>query len=126
MTKTRQGKSPKTIRNHLGVLQSIFELGQRGKWCARNPVNLGEGPKVRHNQMRIRFLNQEKLEALLPACYPDDRSDRSSKRCAIEGYASTAGRRRVAANAALMSAASPPTSTWRTADLNYRFPRARS
>jgi integrase len=38
LMKIRQGKSPKTMRNHLGVLHSVFELGQRRKWCARNPV----------------------------------------------------------------------------------------
>lgn len=72
LTKTREGKAPKTIRNHLGVSHSVVELGQRRKWCARNPVKLAEGPKVRHNQMRIRFLTQEELEALLRAPYADD------------------------------------------------------
>ncbi len=72
VAKSRQGKSPKTIRNQLGVLHSIFELGQRRKWCSRNPVKLAEGPKVRRNQMRIRFLNQEELEALVRTPYPDD------------------------------------------------------
>jgi hypothetical protein len=36
--KHANGLAPKTIRNHLGVLHSIFELGMRRGWCVRNPV----------------------------------------------------------------------------------------
>jgi integrase len=70
--KLRAGLAPKTIRNHLGVLHSIFALGQRRKWCVQNPVKLAEGPKVRRNKTRIRFLTQEEIEALLRVDYPDD------------------------------------------------------
>jgi len=70
--KRKAGKAPKTIRNHLGVLHSIFELGQRKKWCSRNPVKLAEGPRVRRNATRVRFFSQEELEALVRAPYPDD------------------------------------------------------
>jgi integrase len=70
--KLTAGLAPKTIRNHLGVLHSIFELGQRRKWCVQNPVKLAQGPKVRRNKTRIRFLTQEEVEALVRADYPDD------------------------------------------------------
>jgi len=70
--KLSAGLAPKTIRNLLGVLHSIFVLGQRRKWCVANPVKLTEGPKVRRNKMRIRFLTQEELEALARVDYPED------------------------------------------------------
>jgi integrase len=70
--KLKAGLAPKTIRNHLGILHSIFELGQRRKWCVQNPVKLAEGPKVRRNKTRIRFLTQEELEALVRTEYADD------------------------------------------------------
>lgn len=70
--KLAAGLAPKTIRNLLGVLHSIFELGQRRKWCVANPVKLAEGPKVRRNKTRIRFLTQEELEALVRVDFPED------------------------------------------------------
>ena len=51
------GLSPKTVRNHVGVLHSVSVLGQRRGWCVRNPVKLAEGPRIRSNQTRIRFLS---------------------------------------------------------------------
>src|SRR5262249_37064413 len=34
--------SPKTVRNHLGTMHSVFELGLRMGWCQRNPVKLAD------------------------------------------------------------------------------------
>lgn len=62
----------KTVRNHLGTMHSVFELGLRRGWCRSNPVKLADRPVVRHSETRIRFLDQEQLEALLAAPYPDD------------------------------------------------------
>jgi site-specific recombinase XerD len=73
IARKREGKdklAAKTIRNHLGTLHSLFELGQRRKWCADNPVKLAEGPKVRRNRTRIRFLTPVEVEALCRAPYP--------------------------------------------------------
>jgi integrase len=70
--KLRAGLAPATVRHHLGVLHSIFQLGLRRRWCQHNPVKLVDGPKIRRNALRIRFLTQEELEALLRASYPDD------------------------------------------------------
>ncbi|HWK28936.1 MAG TPA: site-specific integrase [Solirubrobacter sp.] len=71
--KTGKGAlAPKTIRNHLGVLHSIFELGRRKKWCVTNPVTLADGPVVRNNETDIRFLTPNEVDALCRHRYPDD------------------------------------------------------
>jgi integrase len=70
--KRRQGLAPKTIRNHLGALHSIFQLGQRRKWCAGNAVKLADGPKVRQNTTRIQFLSQDELEAVVRGPFSGD------------------------------------------------------
>lgn len=62
----------KTIRNHLGTLHSVFELGQRRGWCDRNPVKLADRPVLRTTETRLRFLEPAELDALLAALYPDD------------------------------------------------------
>jgi site-specific recombinase XerD len=63
--------APKTIRNDLGVLHSIFELGRRRKWCSNNAVALADGPVVRRNETDIRFLTPEEVNALRRTTYPD-------------------------------------------------------
>src|SRR3954452_10369872 len=62
----------KTVRNHLGTMHSVFELGLRHGWCNSNPVKLADGPVIRRTETRIRFLDQAQLEALLAAPFPDD------------------------------------------------------
>lgn len=62
----------KTVRNHLGTLHSVFELGQRRGWCERNPVKLADRPVLRRTETRLRFLEPAELEALLAAPYPAD------------------------------------------------------
>lgn len=62
----------KTIRNHLGTIHSVFELGLRRGWCRSNPVKLADRPVIRRTETRIRFLDQAQLDALIVAPYPDD------------------------------------------------------
>jgi integrase len=64
--------SPKTVRNHLGTMHSVFELGLRMGWCERNPVKLADRPVVKQTETRIKFLEQPELEQLLAASYPTD------------------------------------------------------
>ncbi len=75
--RTRGGRkskklSPKTIRNHLNVMHSVFEIGQRAGWCAGNPVKLADRPVIRTTETRIKFLDQPELEKLLATTYPND------------------------------------------------------
>jgi hypothetical protein len=48
--KVREGKTPKSIRNYLGLLHSIFAHAIRRGWCAENPVSLVDLPAVRRDQ----------------------------------------------------------------------------
>lgn len=67
------GKSPKTVRNVMGTMHSIFELARRRKLVAANPCQLIELPTVARDA-DIRFLDQAELEALLRAAPDDDGS----------------------------------------------------
>jgi len=64
--------APKTIRNHLNTMHSVFELGLRMGWCDRNPVKLADRPVIKSTETRIKFLDQPELEKLLALSYPDD------------------------------------------------------
>jgi integrase len=64
--------APKTVRNHLNTMHSVFEIGQRLGWCTRNPVKLADRPVIRTTDTRIKFLNQPELETLLALPYPQD------------------------------------------------------
>jgi integrase len=64
--------SPKTVRNHLGTMHSVFELGLRMGWGQRNPVKLADRPVIKQTETRIKFLDQRELEQLLAAPYPAD------------------------------------------------------
>lgn len=64
--------SPKTVRNHLGTMHSLFEIGQRLGWCTGNPVKLADRPIIKQTETRIKFLDQAELELLLAAPYPED------------------------------------------------------
>ena len=64
--------SPKTVRNHLNTMHSVFEIGQRMGWCQRNPVKLADRPVIKTTETRIKFLDQPELEKLLATPYPDD------------------------------------------------------
>ena len=45
--KLDEGKAPKSIRNYLGLLHSIFDHGVKRGWCESNPVALVEKPRAR-------------------------------------------------------------------------------
>ena len=62
----------KTIRNHVNTMHSVFDLGLRKGWCQTNPVKLADRPTLKRTETRIQFLDQEELEQLLAAPYPDD------------------------------------------------------
>jgi integrase len=63
---------PKTVRNHLNTMNSLFDIGMRLDWCRRNPVKLADRPVIRSTETRIKFLDQPELEKLLALPYPDD------------------------------------------------------
>src|SRR4029077_6713894 len=64
--------APKTVRNHLNTMHSVFEVGMRLDWCVRNPVKLADRPIIKTTETRIKFLDQHELETLLGLPYPDD------------------------------------------------------
>jgi integrase len=64
--------APKTVRNHLNTMHSLFEIGQRLGWCVGNPVKLADRPVIKQTETRIKFLDQAELEKLLASSYPDD------------------------------------------------------
>ena len=66
----REGRAPKSIRNYLGVLHSIFELGIEKGWTRENPVKRVAKPENSGNP-EIRFLTIEEVEAVLVAV-PDE------------------------------------------------------
>jgi integrase len=70
----RRGKSPKTIRNILGTLHSVFEYARRRRWIAGNPVSLVDLPTGSDPDPDIHFLDGPELEALLRA-EPAGRAD---------------------------------------------------
>jgi integrase len=64
--------APKTIRNHLNTMHSIFDIGLRLGWCQSNPVKLADRPVIKATETRIKFLDQPELEKLLAVPYPND------------------------------------------------------
>jgi len=66
----RSGKSPKSIRNYLGTLHSIFELAIDKGWATNNPVKRVAKPEDQGDP-DIRFLTLEEVEAIL-AAVPSD------------------------------------------------------
>lgn len=66
-----EGKAPKSIRNWLGFLHSIFAYAEKRKWSQGNPCKLVDLPAVDGSDPDIRFLDQGEFEAVLQAV-PDD------------------------------------------------------
>ncbi len=64
--KASEGKSPKTVRNALGLLHSIYEFGQRKGWARSNPCKLIDKPRD-DGDADIRFLEREEVEAVVRA-----------------------------------------------------------
>jgi integrase len=75
----RKGSSPKTTRNALGVLHSIFEFARREEWVLANPCSLVDKPHVDDGDPDIHFLEPEEVEALLRGV-PDDDLGRVERR----------------------------------------------
>ena len=70
----KQGQSPKTVRNVLGFLHSLFELAVARGWCHENPTTRAVAPKRRRSTDSapdLQFLTLVELEAVLRAI-PDD------------------------------------------------------
>jgi integrase len=64
--------APKTVRNHLNTMHSVFEIGMRLGWCQVNPVKLADRPVIKTTETRIKFLDQSELDRLLAVPYPED------------------------------------------------------
>ncbi len=67
----RAGSSPKTVRNQLGLLHSVFRFGQKRGWCTANPTSQVDRPRDLPTDADIRFLDGDELQALL-ARVPSD------------------------------------------------------
>lgn len=68
----KKGKAPKSIRNWVGFLHSIFVYAEKRKWSQGNPCKLVDLPAVTGSDPDIRFLDQGELEAVLQAVPADD------------------------------------------------------
>ena len=60
------GLAPKSIRNHLTLLNGIFNHALKRGWCRHNPVQLLDKPRTPNNP-DIRFLTLPEVEAILAA-----------------------------------------------------------
>jgi hypothetical protein len=56
--KSREGKAPKTIRNQLGLLHSIFAFSERRGWSQGNPCKHVDGPRALERDADVRFLDE--------------------------------------------------------------------
>ena len=65
-SKLDEGKAPKSIRNYLGLLHSIFAHGIKRGWCESNPVASVDKPRDQRDR-DIRFLTLAELEAVIQA-----------------------------------------------------------
>lgn len=58
--------APGSIRVHLCSLSAVFKSARRWGWVKQNPVRDVERPS--HSKIRVRFLSEDELKALLIAC----------------------------------------------------------
>jgi integrase len=65
--KLQAGLAPKSVRNYLGLLHSLFEYAERRDWAPGNPCRLVDRPGEEEADSDIRFLSDEELDALLRA-----------------------------------------------------------
>jgi integrase len=72
-TLQRKKLAPKTIKNVLGSLHSIFDYALRKAWVADNPCRLVDKPETEDSDPDIRFLTLDELDAVLRAI-PDHRA----------------------------------------------------
>lgn len=59
--------APRTIKNVLGSLHSIFDYALRNAWVAENPCRLVDKPATESSDPDIRFLTLDELDAVLRA-----------------------------------------------------------
>jgi integrase len=71
-TRAAAGLTPKTVRNYLGVVHSVFAHAEKRGWCCENPCRRVEFPRIPERDADIRFIDGPELEALLRAV---DRTD---------------------------------------------------
>ena len=75
--KSRDGLAPKSIRNYLGILHSVFAFAERRGLVGANPCKLVDKPQVVIPNGRIRYLAAAELDELLAtARWPTARSPR--------------------------------------------------
>ncbi len=70
----KAGRSPKTVRNVLTFLHSIFEHALENDWCVENPVRRAARPRRQRTgdaEPDVQFLTREELEAVIRAI-PDE------------------------------------------------------
>ena len=65
------GKAPKSIKNWVALLHSIFDYAIKRGWCSSNPCKLVELPRSVDVDPDIRFLDAAELHAVV-AAVPDD------------------------------------------------------
>jgi len=68
----RKGQSVKSVRNHLGLLHSIFDFAIRRDWVLSNPCKLVDKPRAAEAGADVHFLDQTELDALLGEMPEDD------------------------------------------------------
>jgi len=68
----RKGQSVKSVRNHLGLLHSIFDFAIRRDWAPSNPCKLVDKPRTVDADADVHFLDRAELDALLSATTDDD------------------------------------------------------
>jgi integrase len=76
----KKGLSPKSVRNILSYLYSVFELAKKNKWAVENPVRSAEKPGSlsKGTSNDLEFLSVNELEAVFRAI-PDETVYRTPK-----------------------------------------------
>jgi hypothetical protein len=67
----RSGRAPKTARNIISTLHSVFDLAIRKHWMDANPCKLVDLPMLKPSG-EIRYLTQPELAAVIDLGVPDD------------------------------------------------------
>lgn len=71
------GLSPKTVRNHLGLLGLMFRQAQKW-WVSENPLELVDPPPLDDAEMEM--LTAAKVARLRPCCSARSRAARTPRR----------------------------------------------
>ena len=62
------GMAPKSVRNYVGLLHSLFEYAKRREWMRDNPCRRLERPADDEGDADIRFLTGEELKRCCASC----------------------------------------------------------